>query len=148
MCICCNPDADFHDTCGMFVTPSAGKKDWCGRNCGPLSFCCMSTQLVLCGRDPNSEDAAYDYDDDANKMMCCRCCWFGVLCFPLCFAIDAVGTVVRISTWFCADDDKGCCSDGKGCCCACCNAGSSRPVSVPSGMNMKRDADGMLYQVS
>ena len=76
-----------------FVVPSAGKEDFCGRNCGPCSHACPLTQLVCCARDPSCTDAEDAYDADADKAMFLRCAVFGTLCLPI-FALIDVGLTV------------------------------------------------------
>ena len=76
-----------------FVVPSAGKEDFCGRNCGPCSHACPLTQLVCCARDPSCTDAEDAYDADADKAMFLRCAVFGTLCLPI-FALIDVGMTV------------------------------------------------------
>lgn len=96
MCICCNPNADFHDTKGTFVTPSGGKSDCCGQNCGPLSHVCPFLQLIILGRDPkfDQDNIEYEYDDDADKTMWCKCAAFAITCAPLFIILDVTASVI------------------------------------------------------
>jgi len=87
-----NKRADLSDG-PTFVVPSAGKEDFCGRNCGPCSHACPLTQLVCCARDPSCTDAEDAYDADADKAMFLRCAVFGTLCLPI-FALIDVGMTV------------------------------------------------------
>ena len=67
------------------------------------------TQLVCCARDPHTEDAQYGYDDDADKMMWCRCLGFAVICLPLFVVAEIVGTAAA----FCRPKSyENCCGAG------------------------------------
>jgi hypothetical protein len=76
-----------------FVTPSAGEVDACGRNCGPLSYACPTSQIVCCARDPLVCDADDAYDADGAKRMPARCAAFMVCCFPLFACMDVIFTL-------------------------------------------------------
>lgn len=133
MCICCNPNAEA-DQCPTFVTPSGGKSDCIGRTCGPVSYVCPITQLVLCGRDPkyDQENVDYHYDDDADKTMCCKCAVFAVVCLPLFIALD-VG--LSVPPFFQAEAYKEEC-------CKCCSgqAKSTPALKAPTPANMQQTA--------
>ena len=76
-----------------FVTPSAGEVDACGRNCGPLSYACPTSQIVCCARDPFVSDADDAYDADGAKRVPARCAAFMVCCFPLFACMDVIFTL-------------------------------------------------------
>eukprot|EP00056_Hartaetosiga_gracilis_P009464 m.136178 g.136178 ORF g.136178 m.136178 type:complete len:151 (+) comp13132_c2_seq2:163-615(+) len=121
--------------CELFVVPSGGKSDCCGRNAGPFSYCFTLTQIAFCHRDPrfSNDEVESAYDDDADKMMPCKCFTCAVVCLPFFCLCDIATTAFHLTRKEAFSMDQ---------CCSSCV--TSQPSPPPPVMSKPTNAIGSI----